>query len=173
MSTLMTHTVASSTAPDEPVIAKQLGRPPGAAAVTVSRCASGYPVVIRNAGVTATGRPFPTLYWLTCPELALKISRLEAEGFISVLRGAIEEDEPVRARLLESNSSYIATRDKSALTGGGPGTTGGIGGASDVFKVKCLHAHAADWLAAGLNPIGERVLANAPITKGCARCSAL
>src|SRR5207244_9348121 len=50
-----------------------------------TRCPGGQPLVIRNHPLDAEGRPFPTLYWLTCPEAVRRVSGLESEGWIDRL----------------------------------------------------------------------------------------
>jgi hypothetical protein len=47
----------------------------------------------------------------------------------------------------------------------------GIAGNRNLDHIKCLHAHAADFLAAGLNPIGEKVLERAPLPDDCGICA--
>ena len=151
---------------DTPLIAAQLRRPLSVKATVARRCATGYPLVIKNTGRSDDGAPFPTLYWLTCPEERLRVARLEAAGFIAELQEILDENQDWRNRLLASDTAYRAER-------GAFDVEGGIAGCRDDFKVKCLHAHAADWLVAGLNPVGERVIELAPIPSDCHRCEAL
>ena len=50
-------------------VREQLGREPTIAFTVVARCTGGHPLVIRNAPARrATEQPFPTTYWLTCPD---------------------------------------------------------------------------------------------------------
>ena len=44
----------------------------------VARCSHGHPLVIRNAPYDHHGNPFPTLYWLTCPDTVKAVSTLES-----------------------------------------------------------------------------------------------
>ena len=78
----------------------------------------------------------------------------------------LDENEDWRRRLLASDTAYRTERRAFDVEGG-------IAGCRESFKVKCLHAHAADWLVAGLNPIGERVIELAPIPDDCSLCDAL
>ena len=62
---------------------EQLGREPSTPFVVVARCTGGHPLVIRNAPLDAHGDPFPTTYWLTCPEAVKAVARLESVGSIA------------------------------------------------------------------------------------------
>ena len=55
-------------AADVVAVAEQLGREPTTPFTVVARCTGGHPLVIRNAPIDADGDPFPTTYWLTCPD---------------------------------------------------------------------------------------------------------
>ena len=72
---------------DVEAVRRQLGRDPTTDFVVVARCSAdgGHPLVIRNHPVDADGRPFPTLYWLTCPAAVKAVARLESEGWIKRL----------------------------------------------------------------------------------------
>jgi hypothetical protein len=151
---------------DEKVIAKQLGRVPRSLQGIEQRCPYGYPQVVRVYPLVA-GKPFPTLFWLTCPFLTKQIDRLEAEGWIKCLQALLETDSSLAAALREAHQTYITERnrllspeDRATLE-----ETGmlkdllekGIGGTADFARVKCLHLHVAHALARK-NPIGKRVL---------------
>lgn len=160
---MRTHTHDRS---DALLIAAQLKRPLSVEATVERRCPRGYPLVIKNTGRSKAGIPFPTLYWLTCPEEHRRLARLEASGLIAELQKKLEQNDDWRQRLLASDKAYRAERGTSD-------GDGGIAGCRESLKVKCLHAHAADWLVAGLNPIGERAVELAPIPLDCNRCDAL
>ncbi len=155
---------------DVEIVSAQLGRSLICDMTTVVRCASGYPVVIKNAPATANGLPFPTLYWLTCPELRARISKLETTGAVAELGAFVKADAPTRAALRVSDRRYRLVRD-----GGHKAKTGsvGIAGSRDPLNLKCLHAHAADYLAQGLNPVGRLVMERAPLPEDCAACASL
>ena len=150
-------------------IEKQLDRELTVRATAVACCETGYPIVIRNAPQTMERAPFPTLYWLTCPSLRKSLARLEAAGLIEDLTRELAADEDLRTRLALSDEQYRLTRDDGRASP----TPGGIAGCRDIYKIKCLHAHAADWLAAGNNPIGERLMATCPVPTDCDACAAL
>lgn len=123
-----------------------------AAFQVVARCGVGHPLVIRNHPVDRRGEPFPTLYWLTCPETVRAVARLESEGWIRRLNAEAERD-PDLADLLEAAHGAYA-RERGRLHPGAE-AWGGVGGAAR--GVKCLHAHYAHHVAGGPDPIGHWV----------------
>ena len=147
---------------DLEIVTRQLGRELTCNMAAVFRCPAGFPAVVRNAPVTREGVPFPTLYWLTCPSLCADISRLEASGAAADLERLLKSPK-TRQALLASDLAY--RRERAALL------DVGIAGNRNLGHIKCLHAHAADYLAAGLNPIGEKVLERAPMPDGCRICA--
>ena len=160
---------------DRNIVAMQIGRSPrGELAVSV-RCSYGYPQVIRVHPVVH-GKPFPTLYWLTCPFLAKEIDHLEADGWVKRLQARVMEDASLGTAMHEAHRRYCEQRDRllsdserAALEDDGTlrGLTGrGIGGIADWDRVKCLHLHVAHALA-DKNPIGSIVLTMLP-TGECA-----
>ena len=144
-------------------VREQLGREPTTDFSVVARCApDGHPLVIRNAPFDAEGKPFPTRFWLTCPDAVKAVSRLEAAGEIARWNERLERDADLRSLVSIAHSAYAAERD---LDGAGtpPGTIvappavpfGGVGGTR--VGVKCLHAHYANHLAGGFDPVGAAV----------------
>jgi exopolyphosphatase / guanosine-5'-triphosphate,3'-diphosphate pyrophosphatase len=118
----------------------------------VARCAHGHPLVIRNAPMDDDGDPFPTLYWLTCPDHVKAISRLEAEGWIKRLADEAVVDPDLRISLRRAHEAYA--RERGRLHPGAE-AWGGVAGSRS--GVKCLHAHYAYFLAGGADPIGRWV----------------
>lgn len=109
-------------------------------------------MVVENHPVLEDGTPFPTLYWLTCPVLVKRLSRLESAGRMTGLTEELERDRKLKERFSGALARYRKRRDDhlpidSAPPGGGP------------ERVKCLHAHGAHELAAPPNPIGARAVA--------------
>jgi exopolyphosphatase/guanosine-5'-triphosphate,3'-diphosphate pyrophosphatase len=133
-------------------VAAQLGRTPDIPFTVMARCAVGHPLVIRNHPVDPKGNPFPTLYWLTCPETVRAVSRLESEGWINLLEQRIESDPDLRARMARAHEAYA--RERGALHPGAE-AWGGVGGTDR--GLKCLHAHYAYFLAGGEDPVGQWV----------------
>ena len=133
-------------------MAAQLGREPLVPFTVVARCGTGHPLVIRNRPVDTEGHPFPTLYWLTCPDTVKAVSALESEGWIKRLEAQAEVDPELRTGLRRAHESYA--RERGLLHHGAEAWCG-VGGAAR--GVKCLHAHYAYFLAGGDDPVGRWV----------------
>jgi uncharacterized protein len=118
------------------------------------RCHLGVPMVIENDPRLEDGSPFPTLFWLTCPVLIKRASRLESEGRMTELSEKLLRDDAMRGRLEEAIEQYLGRRDSHEVL---PDAGAPQGGGPD--RVKCLHAHLAHELADGPNPVGATTLA--------------
>jgi len=155
---------------DRKIVAAQIGRSPRGEFTVAVRCSYGFPQVICVHPVVQ-GKPFPTLYWLTCPYLSKEIDHLEAAGWVKRLEARLAQDEALQSQLSAAHRDYCAQRDRllsaaerSVLEQDGTvrGLIGrGIGGISDWQRLKCLHLHVAHEMAAG-NPIGRQVLDRLP-----------
>lgn len=141
-------------AADLTVVGEQLGRVPTTAFVVVCRCTGGHPLVIRNAPLDAEDHPFPTTYWLTCPTATKAVSRIESEGWISVLNDRVQDDESFDEALQAAHRAYAEDRATDLPEAR---AWGGVGGTRT--GVKCLHAHYAYHLAGGQDPVGAWVAA--------------
>jgi exopolyphosphatase/guanosine-5'-triphosphate,3'-diphosphate pyrophosphatase len=130
----------------------QLGRSPLIPFTVVARCPAGHPLVIRNRPRDQEGNPFPTLYWLTCPDAVRAISRLESEGSIRRFADRAGSDPEFGRALEEAHRIYAAERGRWEK---GAEAWGGVGGTRR--GVKCLHAHYANHLAGGRDPVGAEV----------------
>jgi exopolyphosphatase/guanosine-5'-triphosphate,3'-diphosphate pyrophosphatase len=137
---------------DMRTVASQLGRDPTTRFVVTARCPGGHPLVIRNEPFDAQGRPFPTRFWLTCPNAVRAVARLEADGWIARLNDRAERDVAFGAGLERAHAAHA--RDRA---GDAPGTEafGGVGGTRR--GIKCLHAHYANHVAGGNDPVGAWV----------------
>jgi exopolyphosphatase / guanosine-5'-triphosphate,3'-diphosphate pyrophosphatase len=133
-------------------VAEQLGREPTIPFTVVARCAPGHPLVIRNAPVAGDGKPFPTTFWLTCPNAVRSVSRLEADGWIGRLNERIEADPAFAEAVARAHAEYARERARND-----PATAayGGVGGTRT--GLKCLHAHYANHLAGGQDVVGAWV----------------
>lgn len=100
----------------------------------------------------AAGQPFPTTFWLTCPEAVKRVSRLESGGEIARLNERVETDEAFNEALQAAHAEYA--RERAAMVPEA-GSWGGVGGTRT--GVKCLHAHYANHLAGGVDPVGALV----------------
>jgi hypothetical protein len=145
-------------------VTQQLGRDVRGHWSVVHRCHLGIPTVIENHP-QVEGRPFPTLFWLTCPLLVKRISRQEAGGRMAELNERLDTGDPIRARLAASIEAMRVRRDahgriedSGSPPGGGPD------------RIKCLHAHAAQELADPPDPIGALALAQAGFPDCVAPC---
>jgi exopolyphosphatase / guanosine-5'-triphosphate,3'-diphosphate pyrophosphatase len=141
---------------DLALVTAQLGREPLTDLSVVARCLDGHPLVIRNHPLDRRGSPFPTLYWLTCPEAVSAVSRLESEGWIKRLDERARTDSEFGRALDASHLAYATERGRWAV---GAEAWGGVGGSR--AGVKCLHAHYANHLAGGEDPVGEWVAGRA------------
>jgi exopolyphosphatase/guanosine-5'-triphosphate,3'-diphosphate pyrophosphatase len=133
-------------ASDLALVREQLGREPTTAFSVVARCAGGHPLVIRNAPRGSDGAPFPTTYWLTCPDAVRAVSRVEAEGWIARLNERMAQTPELAAAVEAAHVAYA--QERGTADGGVGGTGAGI---------KCLHAHYAYHLAGGDDPVGAWV----------------
>lgn len=127
-------------------------------------CPFGRPAVTEQDPYDADGRPFPTTYYLTCPQLVAAISRLEAAGGVERWSREAAADPGLADSLARATEEQRALRRE--LAGGETGSDGGdslasgIGGSRSPGHLKCLHAHAAFALARPGYELGERILAS-------------
>jgi hypothetical protein len=136
------------------IVEKQLGRATRGRWAVAARCHLGVPMVIENHPRLDDGTPFPTLFWLTCPVLVRRASRIEAEGGLSRTTARLEASSELRARLADAIERYKMRRaSHEAIDDSGPPPGGGPD------RVKCLHAHIAHELADPGNPVGAAGLA--------------
>ena len=150
---------------DAAVVAGQLGRAPHAMSAVAARCPFGFPAVVEDLPYDAAGRPFPTLYYCTCPTLVAAVSRLESGGGVARWTARLAA-EPELARSAASAAKDSAARraelaDEHGLTmlDAGASLATGVGGVGDVRAVKCLHAHVGHALARPGYVLGDSVLA--------------
>ncbi len=151
---------------DRAVVSAQLGRTPQAMSRVAARCPFALPAVVETLPYDAGGRPFPTLFYLTCPTLVAAVSRLESSGGVQVWSARLAA-EPALARAVRLAAAATRRRrgelvGRFALTmvDGGASLTTGVGGVGDVRAVKCLHAHVAHALARPGYTFGRAVLAD-------------
>jgi len=133
----------------------------------VARCPFGFPAAVETLPYDAGGRPFPTLFYLTCPTLVAALSRLESGGGVQAWSARLAA-EPALARAVGAAATAARRRRRElvrrydlAMVDGGASLTTGVGGVGDVRAVKCLHAHVAHALARPGYVFGRVVLAEA------------
>ncbi len=149
---------------DVQIVERQLGRRPRAFRRVAVRCPHGRPAVVEQEPYDQEGRPFPTQYWLTCPQLVAAIARLEAAGGVERWTRAAEEDPLLRRSLADADAEQRRLR---------PELPAGIGGSTRGGSLKCLHAHAAFALARPGYELGDRILAELPALWPAACCTDL
>jgi hypothetical protein len=102
------------------------------------------------------GTPFPTTYYLTCPRVASLIGTLEGSGAMREMEDRLGRDPGLATAYARAHEAYLAAR---ADLGDVPEIDRvSAGGMPD--RVKCLHALAAQAIAAGpgVNPLGDEVV---------------
>lgn len=181
-------------------VARQLRRSPRGLLGVVRRSQCGFPQVVLTAPLLIHGgggdepevpkvEVFPTQFWLTCPLLYEAIARLESDGWIERLEARLRGDEEFRRALERSHRAAAAFRlqlvppewrrrlqEEPAYRGHWIALTGtGVAGirpsaGGQASGIKCLHAHYADWVGRGDNPVGAWVaerLAEAGVRENC------
>ena len=150
---------------DFSVVAGQLGRAPHAMSAVAARCPFGFPAVVEDLPYDELGRPFPTLFYCTCPTLVAAVSRLESDGGVAAWTRRVAA-EPQLARSAAGAAADSAVRRADlvrayglGMVDGGASLATGVGGVSDLLAVKCLHAHVAHALARPGYALGEAMLA--------------
>ena len=117
----------------------------------------------------AVNSPFPTLYWLTCPEISKAIADLEGRGYMNEIEAAIRESSELTERLIQCHIHYaeerwnsLSQKDQELLStpdspsiermrimmrdSGVSGTNFTMytqGETANLPSIKCLHAHYA------------------------------
>jgi hypothetical protein len=150
---------------DSIIVAGQLGRPPHTMSAVAARCPFGFPAVVEDLPYDDLGRPFPTLYYCTCPTLVAAVSRLESDGGVARWTARLAA-EPGLARSAADAAADSAVRridlaraHELTMLDRGASLGSGVGGVNDLLAVKCLHAHVAHALARPGYVLGEAVLA--------------
>ena len=158
------------TPPDADIVRFQLGRPPRGTWRVAARCGYDFPTVIATPSLLATGEPFPTLYWLTCPYLIEAVGQLESTGHVEVWAAKLANDPALAQRMREADAEYRSAR--ATESGGADACASvGIAGQRDPLGTKCLHAHVAAALAGINDPIGHAILGSIDNECEDQRCS--
>ncbi len=129
---------------DQTAVETLVGRALAGRFAVVVRRLDGRAVVIENEPHLRDGTPMPTLYWLVDAELRDAVSRLEGAGGVHRFEAMVDPDE-----LAAAHGRYAARRGEATAP------SGGVGGTRT--GVKCLHAHLANYLASGDDPVGALV----------------
>jgi uncharacterized protein len=143
---------------DQTWLKARLGRTARGLRGVAVRRADGMPAVIVTDPLVKTGKgkvlPFPTVYWLVCPDLATKLARLEMVGEIARLQAVVDASPDLHAGINADHEAYIQAR--SALLSEADQLwlaehpaireqmeSAGIAGMADRLQVKCFHAQYA------------------------------
>ncbi len=150
-------------ADDKKVVQFQLGRDISNPFTVKKRCKWGYPVCIESR-IIHNGKPFPTLYWLTCPFLSKRVGRLEEKGNIGLFEMRLKTDKTLRDMYGEAHKKTVEIKKEmlkhyenlqdwqiESIV------SRGIGGIRNRETVKCLHLQLANYLGGVENPIGKMV----------------
>ncbi|WP_022890019.1 DUF501 domain-containing protein [Agromyces italicus] len=153
---------------DLAIVSAQLGRPARNVVGIAARCVCGAPTVVATSPRLADGTPFPTFYYLSHPGATAAMSFLEAAQLMVECTELLASDDGVRAAYEHAHREYLADR---AGFGDVP-EVDGISAGGMPTRVKCLHALAAQSLAAGpgLNPIGDLALERSSWSPDVCRC---
>lgn len=155
---------------DIEAVSQQIGRPARGVVAIAARCRFGNPMVIAVAPLIDR-EPFPTTFWLTCPYLVECVSALESEGAIRRLAAQVRSDPDFARKLGQAHRAAAELRvqmagetDLRRLEELSPRaasrvTQTGVAGIRHPSGIKCLHAHLADHLGRGFNPVGQQVAA--------------
>ncbi|WP_324717044.1 DUF501 domain-containing protein [Carboxydochorda subterranea] len=159
---------------DAIVVRRQMGHRPRMALGVLRRCRYGYPQVLLFAPLEVDEAkrrisPNSTLCWLSCPLLVREIDRLERDGELDRFEHLADVDPQLQESLGQAHRATASIRRTlvpeewaELLQAERPRdwwilTETGISGITRPAHVKCLHAHLADELARGANPVGQEV----------------
>jgi hypothetical protein len=157
---------------DKDIIARQLQREPRNLTGVARRCRHACPQVVVNHPLPraeSDASYFPTVFWLTCPAVVRRISRIEDHGYIRRIQEDVQASRDFTHDLRDAQLEYIYLRnsllepeDRILLRSQRKPLArslerSGIGGVADLGTIKCLHMHYAHYLATRHNPVGKLV----------------
>ena len=147
---------------DLDIVAQQLKKAPTGVLNVAAREKSGRPIVVQMNPLV-NGHPFPTLFWLTCPDLKKKVSHLERDGLIAhweSKKTVVEQLQADHHRYLEMRIAVFKKHHRhwNQLSGDKLKVIHEtcIGGLRNLSSIKCLHSHYAHFLADS-NVLGKRI----------------
>lgn len=157
-----------ASAADLAAMRAQLGRDMRGVVSVARRCVCGRPAVVRTAPRLEDGTPFPTSLYLTLPSIVAAVSRVEAVGRMAEMTAQLTEDTELATAYRAAHERYLARRAEL----GSAEEVAGVSAGGMPTRVKCLHALAGHALAEGpgVNPIGDRVLAEIAPVAAINRC---
>ncbi len=137
---------------------ERLGRTARGLRGVAVRRTDGAPAVIVTDPLVKMARgkvlPFPTVYWLVCPDLATGLARLEMVGEIARMQAVVDASAELHAAIRSDHEAYIQARlallsdEDRAWLAERPAIdeqirSVGIAGMVDRLQVKCFHAQYA------------------------------
>lgn len=134
------------------------------AVAAARRCRFGFPQAVVSYPLSFDGRPFPTLFWLTCPFLKRRCGELESAQKIAELEALFavkgEETAAWHERYAALRLSLVDAGDVERLKSARPtmyavlaeSGVGGICWRTNPFAAKCLHLQTAAWFGLGYHP---------------------
>jgi hypothetical protein len=148
---------------DRSIVGAQIGREPRAFSHVALRCPYGFPAVTEQKPYDDEGKPFPTGFYLTCPELVAAVARLEAAGGVERWSERLRRSRRLRWSLWRAGRRQrrlraALARPDGRMLDGGASLELGIGGSRNSHKLKCLHAHVAFALANRGYELGESIV---------------
>ncbi len=150
---------------DRADVAAQLGRPLRGRTRVAHRCACGVVDVVATAPRLDDGTPFPTVFYLTCPQATAAVSTLESDGVMREFNERLAADEELAAAYRGAHEAYLSARaELAAMWGIEVPEIAGVSAGGMPDRVKCLHVLVAHSLAVGpgVNPLGDETLARLP-----------
>ncbi|MFW5873617.1 MAG: DUF501 domain-containing protein [Bacillota bacterium] len=144
-------------------------------------CPTNYPMVIL-VHPFCNDKPFPTIYWLSCPVIKEDIFKLEDTGYIKKLKQKKNLDSEFRDELDKVHKKYSQARVKLLSNNQlehaklisedlyNMLVKSGVAGIRDKEGIKCLHGHYADYLINKNNPVGREVSKKIEIPSNCNFC---
>lgn len=149
------------------------------------RCRFGFPQVVVSAPLSRGMKPFPTLFWLTCPFLKRRCGELESMQKIAELEklfASMPDDvaryhadyAALRLSLIPDGAKRALEREKPAMFAVlAESGVGGINYSGGCCAPKCLHLQTAAWLGMGAHPAAAWLEAEiGPLECSTGSCSA-
>jgi uncharacterized protein len=146
------NTNKAATKKDIDWLTNVMGRPLMGEFKIAARRRDNHPQVLQVPPVVE-GKPFPSLYWLCCPDLKKAIDHIEARGEIKKIEQWIQETPHMQKVLRDNTQHYIKLRLELMNEGNWAQLENenmarairekGIGGLADYERIRCLHMHYA------------------------------
>ncbi len=147
----------------------------------IKYCPTNYPMIIL-VHPFYNQKPFPTIYWLSCPVIKEKIFELEDTGYIKELKQKKNQVDEFKNELNNAHGRYSWTRIKLLSENDLENAKkisedlykmlikSGVAGIREKEGIKCLHGHYADYIVSGNNPVGKEVAKKIDIPSNCDFC---